>query len=231
MLDAYRRFIIRGGRVSVIGGMLCLLLAGCLAMLGCSYKVASPTATTVEIHSSYENRIKGNWGIVVDKRSTTFEREISPSSYVCSMSNFIFTPGDSIRISSVNTLKKVFENATLLDKSPTKEDMEKSNLDGYALVELEGFVPRIACRSGFWSGKCTVDVDIEFGINVRSTGGKLLGISVGSRKAVDGDSGAFCGAISELFSEAYRQALSDSMEEMAEEVSNSSRIREYVSQS
>lgn len=213
-------------RVNII--TFCVFIVSSLIFLGCSHKVVAPTASTIEIHTSYEEKIQGNWVVIVDESSTTFEREVSPSSYACSAHSFIFNPGESIQISAINALKKVFENATLQKRAPSIKDMKRDNLSGYALVELEGFNPRIICHQGFWSIKCTVDVDIEFGIDVRGTEGKLLGVSVGSRKSVDGGAGAFCGSISELFGESYRRALSDSLEEMVEEVSNSTKIREYT---
>lgn len=203
------------------------VIALAIFFAGCSHQVAAPTASTIEVHSSYDETIPGNWSVTVDESSTTFERDISPQSYACSAHSFMFSPGDSIKISAVDALKKTFENTTINKSTPDIEQMKRENLSGYAVIDLEGFNPRINCTQGFWSVKCNVDVDLEFGVEVRGREGKLLDKSVGSRKSVDGDSGAFCGSISELIGEAYRQALSDSLEKMVEEISNSARIREY----
>ena len=96
--------------------------------------------------------------------------------------------------------------------------MKLENLNGYVVVDLEGFNPRINCNSGFWSIKCNVDVDLEFGVEVRGREGKLLDKSVGSRKTVDGGAGAFAVQFRNWLEKQYRQALSDSLEKMVEEL-------------
>ena len=198
-----------------------------LILTSCTHKVAVTTAPTIDIHSSYDEKVQGAWAVIVDESSTTFERDISPSSYACWAHSFLFNPGDSIKNSTINALKKVFENIEYKKSTPDIEQMKKENLNGYALVKFEGFNPRIVCR-GFQNQKCSVDVDLELGVDVRGRDGKLVGTSVGSRKTVDGKAGSFCGAISELLGEAYKQALGDSLKEMAEKISNSSKIREYT---
>lgn len=209
---------------------LATLLVLSFIFYGCTYTVVAPTATTVEIHTSYDEKIPGNWAIIVDESSTNFETEVDVDGSGCLAYSFIFNPGESVRLSSIDAFQKVFEHTTQMKRVPSHEEMKRGNLIGNAVVELEGFDSEIVCRTKLVSVKCTVEVEIEFDIVVQGIDGKLLGATVDSRKIVrDGDGiGLTCEGISELYSKAYSLALGDSLEEMAEEISNSIRIRDYA---
>jgi hypothetical protein len=164
---------------------------------------------------------------VVDP-STEFRREIKPATYVCSAHTYPFESGDTMRASIMNSLDGVFEETLVRTHTPTMEEMRSENIAGVVVIRLDSFMPRLACQMGFWSGTCTATADLSFGIEISGPGGRLLGTSVGSSKTTDGDSGGACGDAANVFAEAYRLALRDALERMAERISNSPRVRNGV---
>lgn len=203
-----------------------IVLTVLIFVTGCAHKVAGPAATAVKVRSSYAEKIKGDWAIVIDEGSTIFSRDIEVSSFECSAHSVAFDSGDSIQVSLTNATKNIFEEVMIRKTNPTIDDMKRENISGYVLISLDHFLPLVECRSGFWSDKCRGEAEIVFGIDARGqTGEKLLGTTAGGRGHSEGGSGAFCGNIGKIFGKAYQKALSRSLEELVEKVSNSKRIR------
>lgn len=209
-------------------GSLTLALCGLMIFTGCTYKVAPVSAPAVNVYSSYDTQIPGRWVLVSDDSMEDFRREVKPSSYECSAHKYPLEVGDSLSSSVASTLGRIFEEVEIRRTTPSLEELENDGALGYIVVRLDGLSPRLDCDSGFWSTNCIATMDMSLGIRVAGRDGALLGTSVGSRKTFDGDAGGACGKASDKLAESYKLALREVMERMAERVSNSSRIREYV---
>ena len=205
-------------------GVIALTVA--ILVTGCAYKVAGPAATAVKVRSSYSEKIKGDWAVVIDEGSTVFSRDIEVSSGECGFHSVAFDSGDSIQVSLANAFKNVFEEVTIRRTNPTIDDMKADKLSGYVLISLDHFLPLVECRAGFWSTKCRAETEIVFGVDARADSGeKLFGTTAGGRGYSEGGAGSFCGNIGKLSGKAYQKALSRSLEELVEKISNSKRIR------
>lgn len=178
------------------------------------------------MYSSYDDPIEGRWAVIVDESTTQFMREVSPSSYVCSAHDYPLDTGDSITQSLRITMARIFEETEVRKDLPSTDEMIYGGFDGYVLVRLDTFSPRMSCSAGFWSSKCTATVDMSFGIEAKEVEGERFATSVGSTKAYDGDAGMYCGDGAGILAEAYKLALKDSMERLAERASNSRRLRD-----
>jgi hypothetical protein len=201
---------------------LCVISAALVG--GCAYNVAPTTAPAVNVYSSYESKIPGSWVLVIDP-STEFQREIKPSTYVCSAHKYPFSSGDTIKSSISQTMGNIFEEVISRSSAPTSEELAKNSLAGVVIVRLDSFQPRLACQQGFWSASCSATADMSFGVEVNGPNGRMLGTSVGSSKTHDGDAGGACGDAANVFAEAYRLSLKDSLERMAERVANAPKLR------
>ena len=111
---------------------------------------------------------------------------------------------------------------------PNTGDLRRDNISGIVVIRLDSFIARVRCDKSFWSIDCIADIDMGFGIEVRGDKGMLFGTSAGDQKTSEGGAGSTCGDVSNVIAEAYRLALRDSMERMAEKISNSERIRAYA---
>jgi len=194
----------------------------------CSYSVAPTAAPAVNVYSSYDTKIQGRWALVIDEGTTEFNRVIKSSSYACSAHKYPLNSGDTISLSIKRTMANVFHEVIEMSTMPNISELSQDNISGVVIIRLDNFIARVRCDQGFWSTDCIADIDMAFGVEVRGNKGILFGTSVGDQKTSEGGAGSGCGNISNIIAEAYRLALRDSMERMAEKISNSERIRAYA---
>jgi hypothetical protein len=186
--------------------------------------VPTVKAEPVNIYSDYDTKVPGAWIVVIDP-SVEFTREVKPSSYECSAHSYPLSSGTTIRESLKGMFDKIVEEPIYRTDTPSAEEMAASNVRGVAVVRLDAIEPRLSCQMGFWSGTCSATVDMTFGLEARNREGRILGTSAGSQKTADGDSGAACGGASNVLAEAYRRSLKDSLERLAERISNAQKMR------
>jgi hypothetical protein len=202
------------------------LIIGILgALTGCAHAVAPTKAAPVNIYSDFDEKVPGAWIIIIDP-SVEFSREVKPSTYVCSAHSYPLSSGDTIRDSLKTMFDRIVEEPIYRSQAPDAAELASTGARGVAVVRLDGFTPRLACQQGFWSGTCAATVEMTFGFEAKNAEGRLMGTSVGSEKTYDGDSGAMCGDASNILAEAYRLSLKDSLERLAERISNARRMRE-----
>lgn len=191
---------------------------------GCAHQVATTKAAPVNIYSDYETKIPGPWIIVIDP-SVEFTREVKPATFVCSAHSYPLSSGSTIRESLKIMFDKIVDEPIYRNDTPSAAELSQSKARGVAIVRLDGMEPRLTCQQGFWSGTCSASVEMTFGIEARNADGRIMGTSVGAQKTFDGDSGAYCGGASSVLAEAYRLALKDSLERLAERISNAQKMR------
>lgn len=193
---------------------------------GCAYNVQPVSTKAINIYSSYESKVPGQFAVVLDDSIRNVNREIKPVSHVCSAHTYPISIGDSIAVSVKHTLDSVFEQTVEQSTMPTSEAMTKQGLRGVVLVKMDDFSPRLSCSMGFWSGTCSGSTDISFGVNVRGANGTLLlATTVSGSKTFDGDSGGGCDGGANVLAESITRATKDALERLAERISNSSRLR------
>lgn len=195
------------------------------ALAGCSYAVKPVSAPAVNVYSSYEDKIPGKWVVVVADTSDLV-REIKPSGFTCSAHKYPFDAGDSIRLSVQNTLQNVFEEIELRSVNPTLEEIERTGFSGYLMIRVTAFQPRLSCSPGFWEASCTATSELAIGVDAFGHSGKLLGTSVSGSKSSDGGAGGYCGEAANIFADAFQASVKDTMERLAERVSNATKLRE-----
>jgi hypothetical protein len=193
---------------------------------GCSYSVQPASTRAINIYSAYENKVPGNYVLVLDGSIRNVNREVAPASHVCSAHRYPISVGDSLAISIKQTLESVFERVNEQTSAPSGDQLNKLGYDGVILVRLDDFSPRVLCTKGFASGTCTANTDISFGVTVRGTKGVLATTGVSGSKTTDGDAGGTCGGGATVIGESITRATRDAMERMAERLSNSPKLRE-----
>ncbi|MDP2002154.1 MAG: hypothetical protein ACYCX0_10575 [Desulfurivibrionaceae bacterium] len=210
---------------------LIILIIGLAGLVsGCAYNVQPVSTKAINIYSSYESKVPGQFAVVLDDSIRNVNREVKPVSHVCSAHSYPIFLGESIAVSVKHTLDSVFEQTVEQSTMPSTEAMKKLGLRGVVFVKMDDFSPRLSCSMGFWSGTCSGSTDISFGVNIRGTNGTLLATSVSGSKTFDGDSGGGCGGGANVLSESITRATRDALERLAERVSNSPRLRPNDSQ-
>lgn len=196
-------------------------------LAGCAYNVQPPISPAINIYSSYEDKLPGRYIVVLDDSLRNLNREISPSSYICSAHRYPLELGGALSSSVKQTLDQSFEETMEQRTNPPLAAIQETGAAGVVLVRLDSLQPRVSCQSGFWTTSCTATTDISFGVNIRGKDGQqLFGTSVGSSRTAQGDAGGACGGGATLLAQSIGDATKDALERMAERISNSARLRQ-----
>ena len=206
----------------------------CLAMVmtlgsGCTYKAPVDSIKNVNVYSAYEEKIHGNFAIIVNNDEGLFNKTVSPSSYQCGAHDFSITFADSFVSSIKDANSSIFESIVSRTTIPTVDEMEKDNLAGYILIQGKLFEPRITFIPGFWSARASSTVNIGFDYSIRDKNNDLVITgSVSGERTHEGDAGAFCSGGTEILMEATQKAMRDVLERYGERVSNSQKLRDAM---
>jgi hypothetical protein len=201
-----------------------------LIVSACAYSVQPVSTRALNLYSAYENKVPGNFVLVMDSSIREVNREVTPASYVCRAHRFPIAVGDSLAISIKQTLESIFEQVREQGSAPPADQLSNLGFNGVILVRLDDFSPRIICHKGFMSGTCTANTDLSFGVTVRGSGGILASTAASGSKTADGDAGVYCGGGADVLSDSITRATRDALERLGERLSNSPKLREASAQ-
>jgi hypothetical protein len=201
-----------------------------LIAAGCAYNVQPTSTRAVNLYSAYENKVPGTFALVMDDSIRSVNREITPTTYICSAHRFPISVGDSLAVSIKKSLEAVFENIREQGSAPPADQLTQLGLNGVILVRLDDFSPKVTCHRGFFTGTCTASTDLSFGVTVRGPGGILAGTSAAGSKTADGDAGVYCGGGADVVGDSITRATRDALERLTERLSNSPKLREAGAQ-
>lgn len=208
--------------------VILIVLLACI-ITGCSYKVPTDVSPAVNIYSSYEDIISGKFYIVLENNLLNVQREIKPSSYVCSAHSFPINAGNAFANSAQETIQHIFSEVVLLDSMPTVEYFHEHGGDGVVIVGLKRFEPRIRFVQGFWSNTAIANSDLVFEITVKDkSGNTVLNTTAGGSHTSEGEGGSFCSEGSDLLSQNLHESTREAMERLAERLSNSLKVRQLA---
>ena len=196
----------------------------------CAYNVQPVSTRAVNLYSAYENKVPGNFVLVMDSSIRNVNREITPASYVCGAHRFPIIVGDSLAVSIKQSLDAIFEQVREQGSAPPADELSSLGLNGVILVRLDDFSPRIICHKGFFEGTCTASTDLSFGVTVRGSGGILVSTAAPGSKTADGSAGIYCSGGADVLSDSITRATRDALERLGERLSNSSKLREAGAQ-
>lgn len=208
--------------------ILGLFICKILIFGGCTHIAATVSSPAISVYSAYEDRIPGNWALVIDESVKTSNTTVKPSGYLCSAHNYRLDIQESLATSIQETMSNTFYNVEVRDSLPSPKELDDQGLDGSILVRLESFQPRVFCQQSFFSGHCMADSSLSFGVVVRGPEGKIFATTAGTSRSMDGDSGAMCGRIAQLLADNFQDTARASLERLAERISNSRQIRDSI---
>ena len=207
----------------------CLLSMSITLGSGCTYKAPVDSIKNVNVYSAYEEKIPGNFAIIVNNDEGLFNKTVSPSSYQCGAHDFSMTFADSFVSSIKDANSAIFESIVSRSTIPTVDEMKKDNLSGYILVQGKLFEPRISFIPGFWSARASSTVNIGFDYSIRDSDNNLVVTgTVSGERTHEGEAGMFCSSGTEVLMSATQKAMRDVLERYGERVSNSQKLREAV---
>lgn len=206
---------------------LALVLLLAMGLVGCTYNATPVTAPAVNVYSSYDDPVSGQWVLVVDDSVNDANRNVKPSSYACSAHDYPLQAGDTLRASISRSMESIFEEVEVRSTAPSNSALKEGGYAGVILVRLDHFQPRVTCNMGFFSANCTATTDISFGVNVRGPEGRLYGGTAGANRSAQGDAGGTCQEVATWLSESARLSIREGLERLVEKLANSERIRNH----
>jgi hypothetical protein len=193
---------------------------------GCAYSVQPVSTRAVNIYSAYENKVPGNFILVMDDSIRNVNREVTPASYVCRAHRYPIAVGDSLAVSIKQTMESIFEHVNEQGSAPSGDQLSKLGFNGVILVRMDDFSPRVLCAEGFFSGTCSASTDISFGVIVRGANGILVSTAASGSKVADSDAGGACGGGATVIGDSITRSTRDALERLAERLSNAPKLRE-----
>ena len=196
-----------------------------LMVFGCSYAVPTKVSPAVNIYSSYEDKVPGEVVLVFNDNIKNIHIDVRPSSHMCSAHTFPIDLKDTLATSIRQTMENIFNGVSERQNLPTKHEMELQKINGTIFVSLKRFEPSIRFSAGFWQGYATATCEIVLDVSIADKNNKkIMTTSVGASRTAEGSGG--CSRGSEVLSNAISKATQETMERLAERVSNSRNIRE-----
>ena len=209
--------------------LICLLALAVVVAVGagCSYKASVPSVDVANIYTSYEEKIPGTVALIVDAQEDVFDRTIKPNTYTLGAHKYPIAAATAFKTSVLNTTKSVFENVVDRNEIPNTQQMYADNLNGYLIVHVKHFEPRISFIQGFWSATASSTVEIAFDFTVRDkNNGLIFSSAVSASRTAEGDAGGAGAGGAPVIADATKKAVTEALERYAERLSNSSKLRE-----
>lgn len=204
-----------------------LMTAAIFVGSGCAFNVKPVVSPAINIYSSYEDKIPGTFILILDSTVKSCTRDVRASTHFCSGHTYPVDIGEPLSVSIERTMQSIFEIVILKDSVPVEGELNELNAQGFIVVRLDHFQPRLSFTQGMWTNRDEATSDLSLGITIQGRNGPLLGASAGASRTVQHDA-ANCpdGAIA--LSEAISLSIKEAMERMAEKVTNSQKLREYT---
>jgi hypothetical protein len=202
--------------------LICLLAA---TSIGCTHMTPIKSVENVTVYSTFEDKIPGKFAIIVEQARDSLDRTVEPASHLCGGWSYPLEFTSSFTTSLVTTSSYIFEQATRAYSSdiPT---LRQNGFTGYVLISIKHFEPRLQFIPKMFAATATADANLGFDYTVKNLDNKTIasGVVSASRTA-DGEAGGICERGSDLLQTAVRNALQTSLEQYAERLANSEKIR------
>ena len=205
-----------------------IIIGFIFSLFGCSHTVLSTISPAVNMHSSYDEKMKGPVVLVIEYDLKAVNQEVKPSTHICSTHSYVIRLGDDLASSIKATTDAIFEQVVEQSALPTRDEMQQRDIQGTIYVRIKRFYPAISFSRGVWETYGMASCDIVLEVIVTDSGNKDLLVTTveGTRMAEGGRVHSFCGGGADILSNAISQGIRETMERYAERVSKSDKIRE-----
>ena len=196
------------------------------ALVRCTYQAAVDISPSLDVYSSYDNRIPGTWALTVDAREFDGQ-EADVEGLNCSFHKYPVNAGDAFTQSAVGTFRNLVEGVQMLDEPLTAEGLARSDdFTGQIIIDADDLDAEIVMIEGFWKSRMKAEVEMSASVVAISPEGRLFGRSLNAEGEGQADAGVACGGGGKATQEATEQTIEDLLQEIGEAVTNSPRIRQ-----
>ena len=200
----------------------------CLFLCSCTYKADVQPVTTATVYSSYDEKIGGNIAVLVEHNDLF--KCADAGIYADTPHKFPMDITNSLVDSVIMLSKQLFDNSEYVLEQPSIKNENKKLFDGTLIVKGKHFEPRLQFKNRFWdTPSAEADIEIAFDFTVKDKYGNTLIYSTvkSTGETIQNANSDYSGGAKAL-SVAASKALEDCLEQMAEKISNSEKVRKYL---
>jgi len=188
------------------------------ALVGCAHKIEASSVSSVNVYSTRDAKIPGNYNLVIDDNIKSLTTDVKMSSHACSAHKYPMAVGEPLAQSIRNATRSAFDQASELKSGGTPSP----EIAGTIIYRLEDFRARLSCQQGFWSMSCTATTDIGMNVMVRDKEGKVVvNTAANASRTVDGEAGSMCDKAGQHVGESFTKATKEVLERLLERISSS----------
>lgn len=217
-------FMLMGYKKAVlISGVLC-----CISICSCTYKADVKPVTTATVYSSYDEKIDGNIAVLIEHNDLF--KCVDAGTYADTPHKFPMDITNSLVDSIIMISNQIFGKSEYVLEYPSIGDTDKNMFDCILIVKGKHFEPHLQFKNRFWdTPSAEADIEIAFDFAMKDKDGNTLIYSnvkaIG--KTIQNANSDYSGGAKAL-SVAASKALEDCIEQMAEKISNSEKVRKYL---
>ena len=198
-----------------------------LMFAGCAHQTSINVSPAFDVYQSYEDKIPGNWSLVVNAGDLKNE-VVKFNDSGCFSHTFALDLESSFSQSTLKTLANVFENIQLEPSAISRAQIASRGYKGQIIVRGEDLDTDLRSIVHFLSVDVDAEVDVSASITIDGLSGRVFGTSVSEDGEFKADLGSFCEGGSEALGKAAENAIKNTLTSLAESVANSQRLRDYA---
>ncbi len=193
-----------------------VLICALFSFFGCSYKahVPSTSAPVAEIRSDKQMDYSASY--YIGDEISNLNKQITPSSYVCSAHTFPLSVSQGLQNSIIKVLEGTFKSVNRSSTTtPSAEDGKYK-----FIFSLDSFNPSLRFATGFWEASIFARSELIMKVKVVDKDGKEV---VRTTISGDGaaDSSGHCGDGAQVLADATQKSIKRVLENFVYKVINS----------
>jgi hypothetical protein len=194
-----------------------------IALSGCAYQVETVSAPQLDVYSNYTDKVPGKWALVIEDAG--FSQKVHAEGLSCAAHSFPLDLTSSFRQSAIATFQNIAGEVDVLDHAVPIEQIKAQGYAGEIDIKADDMRVRLNFIPGFFSATADADVELDAGLVVTGTSGRLVGTRASGKGHETSDAGAMCGGATDALGHGAQAAMKDVLGELAERFSNAPQVR------
>lgn len=200
-----------------------LLAIAAATLNGCAYKAQPSAVAAYDVYSSYGEKLPGKYLLYVD--ASALNKKVVPTGMSCAAHNYPVMGAEPFKTAVTKTLTNVVAQIEVVNSPVPANGLKQRGAKGMIVVKGQDMISRLRMVEGFVSSTAEADIEIVASVSVDGQNGRLFGTTVSGNGRAESSAGIMCEGGSDAVAQAATQAGKQTLTKLAEELSNSERLR------
>lgn len=202
---------------------LALLIVSGVTLSGCAYKAQPTPVAAYDVYSSYGEKLSGKYLLYVD--ASALNKKVKPTGMTCAAHNYPVMGEEPFKVAVTKTLTNVVSQLEVVNSPVPAGGLKERGAKAMIVVKGQDMITRLRMVEGFVSATAEADFEIVASVSVDGQNGRLFGSTVSGNGRAESSAGVMCEGGSDAVAQAATQAGKQTLTKLAEELSNSERLR------